>query len=148
MKRTLRARSPGVRTSHRIQIRQELGTLTLFVAHPTQTELIKSRDDTMTPEVHDRSAKELHRLAVDTIGEILEEHGLDVVVANSDSTLIAYTACARWPAATVPIGNLADSGQPFGLFVLGRTEDILLKFMLLYERTFPAIARPGGPFCD
>lgn len=122
--------------------------LTSFIAHPTQTELIKSRDNKMTPEVHGQSARELHRLASDTMGKVMAEHSLDVVVANSDSTLIVYAACAGWPIATVPIGNLEDNGQPFGLFVLGRTEHILLKFMLLYEATFPVVARPKGPFDD
>ncbi len=70
--------------------------------------------------------------------------GLDVILAPSDSTLVSYTALAGWPVATVPLGNLTKNGQPFGFFALapaGR-EDLLLRFMAAFHRTFPPIQAP------
>ncbi len=117
------------------------------VAYTTQTELVAALNSTMTPATHDKVAAELRRRARQIIGKVLEEHGVDVILAPSDSTLVSYTALAGWPIATVPLGNLAKNGQPFGFFVLapGGREDVLLRFMEAFHPTFPRIQ--GPPRC-
>jgi len=41
--------------------------------------------------------------------------------------------------ATVPLGYLKESGIPFGMTVIARehAEDVLLRFMSVWEATFP-----------
>ncbi|KAI1420240.1 amidase signature enzyme [Xylaria sp. FL1777] len=115
----------------------------------TQTELIRSRDSNMSEDRHQEVCRELRRLVVDgDLGKLMKEKGLDIIVAPSDSTLVSYSACAGWPIATVPLGRTESNGQPFGLFILAREnrEDTLLKFMHLFEASFPPVALPTEPF--
>ena len=85
----------------------------------------------MSPEICDETLSELRRLADDDgMGKVMKEHNLDVVVSASGSTPVVFAACAGWPIGTVPLGNLEKNGQSYGLFVLARTEEVLLRFMV------------------
>ncbi|KAI1302931.1 amidase signature enzyme [Xylaria venustula] len=117
--------------------------------YTTRTELIRARDSKMSEARHQEVCSELRRLVVEgDLGKLMKDKRLDIVVAPSDSTLVSYSAYAGWPIATVPLGRMESNGQPFGLFVLAREhrEDILLKFMHLFEASFPPAALPTGPF--
>ncbi|KAI1411627.1 amidase signature enzyme [Hypoxylon sp. FL1857] len=123
--------------------------ISLPTPYSTQTELIKSRDSNMTEFRRRKVCLELRRLAlVEGVEKIMLENGLDIVLAPSDSTLVSYAACARWPIATVPLGRLSGVGQPFGLFVLAgaEREEVLLRFMSLFEQTFPPPQGAIHPF--
>ena len=95
----------------------------------------------MTAEKHDKAAAALRKMATEAIEQTMEEHGLDVVLAPSDSVLISYAMLPGWPVATVPLGNMEKNGQPYGFFVLASAgnEAMLLRFMAAYHRTFPAV---------
>ncbi|KAI0098492.1 amidase signature enzyme [Daldinia grandis] len=115
----------------------------------TQTELIKSRDNTMTEYRHREVCSRLQRIALEKgVGKTMKDNALDIILAPSDSTLVSYAAWARWPIGTVPLGRLNGAGQPFGLFALARggREDVLLKFMALFEKTFPSPPKATCPF--
>ncbi|RWA09269.1 hypothetical protein EKO27_g5841 [Xylaria grammica] len=116
--------------------------------YTTQTELIRSRDSGMSEGRHEEVCNELRRLVLEgDMGRLMNDKSLDVVLAPSDSTLVSYSACAGWPIATVPLGRMERNGQPFGLFVLAREnrEDVLLKFMHLFEGTFAQVGLPVEP---
>ncbi len=94
---------------------------------------------------------ELKRIATESIDTLMDEHGIEIIAAPSDSTLVSFAACSGkclgflaynltdsqpgYPIATVPLGNVESNGQPFGLFLLAKAnhENVLLKFMSLYE---------------
>ncbi|KAI0968988.1 amidase signature enzyme [Xylaria arbuscula] len=117
--------------------------------YTTQTELIRARDSNMSEGRHQEVCSELRRLVAEgDLGKLMKDKRLNIVLAPSDSTLVSYSACAEWPIATVPLGRTESNGQPFGLFILAREhrEDILLKFMHLFEANFLPAALPTGPF--
>ena len=82
------------------------------------------------------------------IGKVMAEHGLDIVLAPSDSTLVTFAACAGWPIATVPLGRFEKNGQPYGFFVMAQDgrEDLLFRFIGGYHKVFPAVERPSEAF--
>jgi amidase len=99
----------------------------------------------MSQELHDEGLIRLQRLAgPDGLEKVMNEKGLDLILAASESTLVTFAACAKWPIACVPLGNLTKNDQPFGFFaVAGRgREDTLFKFMGAFHKTFPGICRP------
>ncbi len=102
----------------------------------------------MTPETHARSVVELHRLATEAVAKMMDKHGLDIVISASDANLVSFSACARWPIGSVPLGNLSKNGQPYGWFAMARwgREDVLLRFMMACYQTFPGIAHPTSVF--
>jgi amidase len=61
----------------------------------------------------------------------MEERGLDIILAPSDSTLVTFAACAGWPIGNVPLSRLHKNGQPYGFFAVARggREDVLVRFM-------------------
>ncbi|KAJ0119828.1 hypothetical protein J7T55_014033 [Diaporthe amygdali] len=115
----------------------------------TQTELIKCRDDAMTKEKHDAAAAALRRLAREEgMAQLMRDQDLDIVLSSSDATLISFSACAGWPVATVPVGNLTKNGQPWGFFALARdgSVDVLLRFMKAFHGSFARVKGPTTPF--
>ncbi|KAJ3579509.1 hypothetical protein NPX13_g1053 [Xylaria arbuscula] len=117
--------------------------------YTTQTELIRSHDSKMTEDRHKEVCNELQRLVVEgELGNMMKNTGLDIMLAPSDSTMVSYAACAGWPIATVPLSRTESNGQPFGLFALAREnrEDLLLKFMQVFERDFPNNVAATEPF--
>ena len=120
-----------------------------LLAYTTQTELLKSLNDNMTKEKHDTALKTLRQVArEEALAMSMKEQDLDIVLASSDSELVAFSSCAGWPAATVPIGNLEKNGQPWGMFVIARAgrEDVLLRFMAAFKDTFEPVQKPTRPF--
>lgn len=75
-------------------------------------------------------------------------HDLDIVLSSSDSALIAFSACAGWPVATVPVGNLSKTGQPWGFFALARNGemDLLMRFITGFHAYFDGVGGPRRPF--
>jgi amidase len=94
----------------------------------------------------------------------MNEHNLDLMIGNSDCTLVSFTACAGrftyllplmnpqeeqlmnatgWPSSTVPLGQL-ENGLPYGLFVIARAnrEDLIFRFMSSFEAMVPKIRGP------
>ncbi|ROV92149.1 hypothetical protein VSDG_07550 [Cytospora chrysosperma] len=117
--------------------------------YTTQTELIKCRNDTMLPEKHDAAAAAIRRLAKeDGMAKLMRHRNLDIILSASDSSLIGFSACAGWPVATVPVGNLSKNGQPWGMFVLARdgNTDLLLRFMRAFHGCFEGSRGPTSPF--
>lgn len=110
---------------------------------------MRSRDSKMSEDRHKEVRSELRRLVVEgELGSMMSDKGLGIILAPSDSTMVSYAACARWPIATVPLGRMEINGQPFESFALAREnrEDLLLKFRYLFERDFPASAAATEPF--
>ncbi|KAI1478464.1 amidase signature enzyme [Daldinia eschscholtzii] len=142
--------NPGVESiADVIKWNEEHSIISLPDPYNTQTELIKSRDNDMTEDRHRELCDMLRRTALEKgVGKAMQDNGLDIILAPSDSTLVSYAAWARWPIGTVPLGRLDGVGQPFGLFALAREgrEDTLLQFMFLFEETFPSPPGPTFPF--
>ncbi|KAK5625860.1 hypothetical protein RRF57_001576 [Xylaria bambusicola] len=117
--------------------------------YTTQTELIRSNESKMSEGRHQEVCSELRHLVIEgQLGNLMSKKGLDIILAPSDSTMVSYSACAGWPIATVPLSRMESNGQPFGLFALAREnrEDLLLKFMHLFERDFAKLAPATEPF--
>lgn len=78
----------------------------------------------------------------------MRTQNLDIVLSASDASLIAFSACAGWPAATVPVGNLSKNDQPWGFFALPRDGrlDLLATFMWAFHESFESVQGPTGPF--
>ncbi|KAJ4269772.1 hypothetical protein NW762_001440 [Fusarium torreyae] len=124
-----------------IEWNKEHANIALPEPYDTQTELLACLEPNMTAEEHTETLTALRRLATtDGIGKWMDDHDIDIVLSNSDSTLVTFAACAKWPIGTVPLGNAARNDQPFGLFALAREgrEDILLQFMGAFHTAFPS----------
>lgn len=65
------------------------------------------------------------------MAKYMSKHNLEIVLCSSDVTLITFSACARWPVATVPVGNLSKKNQLWRMFALARdaSVDTLLTFI-------------------
>lgn len=103
----------------------------------------------MTGEKHDMAVSALHQLARNgSLAKYMREHGLDIVLSSSDATLISFSACAGWPVATVPVGNLTKNDQPWGMFALSRDGSVgtLLRFMRAFRGSFTGVKAPHTPF--
>jgi amidase len=103
----------------------------------------------MTIEKHDMAVSALRQLARNgSMAKYMHEHGLDVVLSSSDATLISFSACAGWPVATVPVGNLTKNDQPWGMFALAcdGSVDTLLMFMRAFHGSFNGVKAPETPF--
>jgi amidase len=100
----------------------------------------------MTPEIREKTMRELRLYADDNgLGLAMKEQGFDVMITASGSTLVTFAACAGWPIATVPLGNMETNGQPYGLFVLAKTESMLLRFMAGWHKMWSGIIQPNVP---
>ncbi|GAB0138513.1 hypothetical protein EsDP_00006748 [Epichloe bromicola] len=118
---------------------EEHADVALPKPYTTQTELIAATRCTMTGETCAEVAAQLGRLATaETMGKMMDEHALDVVLSNSDAALVSYASCAGWPVAAVPLGRMTRSGQPFGMFAIARHggEDVLLTLMRAWDDVF------------
>lgn len=103
----------------------------------------------MTEEKHDMAVSALRQIAREaSMAKYMREHDLDIVLSSSDATLISFSACAGWPVATVPVGNLSKNDQPWGMFALSRdgSVDTLLRFMKAFHRSFTRVRGPTTPF--
>lgn len=79
----------------------------------------------------------------------MREHAIDVVLSASDAELVSFSACAGWPAATVPVGNLGGGdGQPWGSFALARDGEVglLVRLMEGFYGGFEGVEGPTRPF--
>lgn len=118
---------------------EEHADVALPKPYTTQTELIAATRSTMTGERCAEVAAQLGRLATaETMGKMMDEHALDVVLSNSDAALVSYASCAGWPVAAVPLGRMARNGQPYGMFAMARHggEDVLLTLMRAWDDVF------------
>ena len=89
----------------------------------------------MSASTHETTVSALRRLAgLEGMELVMRRNDIDIVLAASDSTLVAYSAWAGWPVATVPLGNWDKNGQPWGMFALARTEGDLVRFMAGWEK--------------
>lgn len=87
--------------------------------HSSQSELIKALNNTMTEETGSEVVAKLHQLAdLGRQGGAMDLLNLDIILAPSDSTLVTFAACARWPIATVPLGRWERMGSRMGCSLL------------------------------
>ncbi|KAE8442398.1 hypothetical protein EG329_003415 [Mollisiaceae sp. DMI_Dod_QoI] len=102
--------NPKVRTAKDIvKFNEENAELAMPEPHANQKELIISSESSLTEEQCATARSEIRRLAgKDGMDKFMKEHDLDLIVANSDSSLISFTSCAGYPSATVPLGNLEN----------------------------------------
>ncbi|KAF4970073.1 hypothetical protein FSARC_2819 [Fusarium sarcochroum] len=129
-----------------VEWNKEHADIELPEPYNTQTELIACLEPNMTAKEHTETLAALRRLATtDGMGKWMDDHDIDIILSNSDSTLVTFAACAKWPIGTVPLGNAAKNDQPFGLFALAREgrEDILLHFMSAFHATFTGPKPPS-----
>ncbi|KAI1427349.1 putative amidase [Xylaria sp. FL1777] len=73
------------------------------------------------------------------IDRVLQEHGLDVIIAPSDSPCSTAAALAGYPIGTMPLGYLEENGRPFGLSLLASAhqEAKILGVMAAWEALMP-----------
>lgn len=103
----------------------------------------------MTKEKHDAAVTAIRKLAREEgMAKFMRDQDLDIVLSSSDATLITFSACAGWPVATVPVGNLDMNGQPWGMFALARNGDVdmLMRFMKAFHGFFATVKGPTAPF--
>jgi len=110
--------------------------------HTDQADLIESLNSKLTAEESEIAFQAIKKKAGDDgMAKYMAEHDLDLMVSNSECSLISFTACASYPSATVPLGNLKTDGRPYGLFLLAKRgrEDLMFRFMSAWEATMPKI---------
>lgn len=103
----------------------------------------------MTPSTHLAAVSELRRLAREEgLARLMREQDFDIVLSASDASLVSFSASAGWPVATVPVGNLAKNGQPWGFFALPRDGkmSLLMRFMKGFFENFEDLKQPTRPF--
>ena len=123
---------------------ENINILRFTKAHPDQKEIIASLNSKLTDEESDNTYTELNRIAgKDGMEKYMIENELDIVVSNSDCSLIAFTSCTGWPSATVPLG-LLENRLPYGLFLLAKAneEEKLFRFMSAFEKSMPGVEAP------
>jgi amidase len=114
------------------------------VAHPDQVELINSFNSPLTDEESDMVAREVNRLADrDGLAKFMAMNDVDLIVSNSDCSMVSFAACAGWPSGTVPLGQLKN-GLPYGMFVFARAgeDERIFQFMSAFEKTMKSIGLP------
>jgi amidase len=96
----------------------------------------------MTQETRAAAATNLRRIARRVMDNMMGD--LDLVLSNSDATLVHYASCAGWPVAGVPLGRVPRNGQPYGMFAMARhgREDLLLRFTRAWDGQFGRCAPP------
>lgn len=103
----------------------------------------------MAPATHDAAVNEIRRLArEDGFAKLMRDHNLDIVLSASDADLISFSACAGWPAATVPVGRLKGNGAPWGFFAIAREGEVgvLMRFVDGFWAGFEGVWGPTRPF--
>ena len=86
----------------------------------------------ITPELRDETLREIQRMAGPAgIDKAMQDNDVDILISNSDSVLVSYTATVGWPVATMPMGWRTKHGQPCGVFIAVRKgeEARLVRFM-------------------
>ncbi|KAF2837325.1 amidase signature enzyme [Patellaria atrata CBS 101060] len=69
---------------------------------------------------------------------IIEEDGVDVIVAPCDSFFAGVGVAGRYPLASIPFRYVKSSGRPYGLHVIARAneENKIIKFISVWERPY------------
>ncbi|KAF2498920.1 amidase signature enzyme [Lophium mytilinum] len=77
--------------------------------------------------------------ATEGVDKVIEEHGVDVIVAPCDSFFAGVGVGARYPLASIPFGYVESSGRPYGLHVIAKAneEEKIVTFMSAWEKTKP-----------
>ncbi|KAL1859690.1 hypothetical protein VTK73DRAFT_7497 [Phialemonium thermophilum] len=111
--------------------------------YTTQGDLVKALQNTDKAETISRMKAGLRSVARQFLDDVFGSEGLNIIAAPADSSLCIHAAAAGYPIATVPLGQLAYNGRPFGLCMVAKAndEETLLKFMSTYEEQL-AIRRP------
>ncbi|CAN8098535.1 unnamed protein product [Discula destructiva] len=119
--------------------------------YTTQTELQASLSSRMDPATHLIASTALRRIAREEgLSKLMREQDLDIVLSASDASLISFSACAGWPVATLPVGNLTKNDQPWGFFALARDgeRELLMKLMRGFRGGFKRPRGPTRPFTE
>lgn len=64
-----------------------------------QTDLISALNDPTSDEECEAAVRALKKLATDSINAFMTEHGVEIITAASDSTLVSYAAHAGMSSA-------------------------------------------------
>ncbi|KAJ5707002.1 amidase family protein [Penicillium malachiteum] len=101
-----------------------------FLKEALRTNLIES-------QYHDLIAKTYDMAVVRGIENALEKNQLDFLLTPGWNWMSIYSAWAKSPVGTVPLGT-HSTGRPFGLGFVGRRfeDNKMLQVMNLYEKTF------------
>ncbi|KAF8243607.1 amidase signature enzyme [Wilcoxina mikolae CBS 423.85] len=93
-----------------------------------------------------RAAKENARINSQEQGidYALNLFNVSAILVPADGPSSAMAALAGYPIATAPLGYLQDEDRPFGVafFTTAEKEDVLLRILAAWEKTFPARRTP------
>ncbi|OBT77497.1 hypothetical protein VF21_05228 [Pseudogymnoascus sp. 05NY08] len=112
----------------------------------SQSLLVQSLNTKISPE--DVAALHDHRRKIAAnLDTTFKKYDINIILGPGDSPITQYAVANGYPAAALPLSYLDFNGRPIGLVALvsGGQELHLLKFLKLYEQTFPA-RRPPSAF--
>ncbi|KPM37584.1 hypothetical protein AK830_g9002 [Neonectria ditissima] len=116
-----------------------------FTARNNNQKAIEAmRDCTMTEDEYERNASALRKAARAAVQRVLEDYGVDLILAPSDSRLISVGAAAGYPVGNLPLGYADFNGRGFSLHAIAPAgeEKKILQVMAAWEATFPDNVRP------
>ncbi|KAF2657867.1 amidase signature enzyme [Lophiostoma macrostomum CBS 122681] len=113
---------------------------------PNQNGLRKAQSFSMSAEDIEKNLRICKQwAATEGVDKVIEEHGVDVIVAPCDSFFAGVSVASQYPLASIPFSYVTSSGRPYGLHVIARAneEDKIIKFMSAWEETMPPCRVPN-----
>jgi amidase len=137
-------------------------SLHMATESPDQSKLISMQNNDTPPDFLAKAILAIRNAAgLENIDRALKKHGLDVIIAPTDSPITTVAALAGrpslspkreykdtdlagYPIGTVPLGYSEESGRPFGLDIVGtaNSEAVILGVMNAWEAADPQRRRP------
>ncbi|KAL7788771.1 putative amidase [Trichoderma afarasin] len=102
---------------------------------PDQNSLIDALKYNIPASVVDDAVKDVRQAAgPESIDRVLEEYGLDAIIAPTESEIHKIASFAGYPIGTMPLGYLLPSGRPHGLSILSSkcNDALILRIMHVY----------------
>ncbi|KAL7951871.1 putative amidase [Trichoderma barbatum] len=95
---------------------------------PNQTSLINALKYNIPPSVVDDAIRDVRQAAgPDGIDRVLEEYGVDAIIAPTETEIHKIASFAGYPIGTMHLGYLLPSGRPHGLSILSsKSNDALI----------------------
>ncbi|KAL7784958.1 putative amidase [Trichoderma ceciliae] len=103
---------------------------------PNQNSLIDALKYNILASVVDEAVRDVRQAAgTDGVDRVLEEYGIDAIVAPTESEIHRIASFAGYPIGTMPLGYLLPSGRPHGLSILSSESNdaLILGIMHVYE---------------
>ncbi|KAJ5710648.1 hypothetical protein N7488_004804 [Penicillium malachiteum] len=122
-----------------VQFNLEHSSDELPIECPGQDLLLNSLEDKTSFEKVEGARVAVKEIAKNGIDKVFDDHGIEAIIAPTDSPISSLASAAGYPIATVPLGRRTTNGRPFGASILARSnhEHILIKIMSAWEATFP-----------